>query len=110
MVPGVLFVAAMFFQPESPRWLAERGEYDSAAKMLAFVARTTVDDEDVKRTIDEIKADFSGKVKMPLWKQFAAMGESRTIALRCFIPSLVMFFQQVCPIQLYVYMRIFNNR
>ncbi|GLB40275.1 putative major facilitator superfamily, sugar transporter (TC 2.A.1.1) family protein [Lyophyllum shimeji] len=94
MIPGFFFVLAMSLQPESPRWLVERGKVDEAAKALAFVGRTSVDDEDVVRTVEEIKADFAGKEDPPLLKQLLLMGESRTIALRCFIPSLVMFFQQ----------------
>ncbi|KAK0236086.1 general substrate transporter [Armillaria nabsnona] len=94
MVPGVLFTIAMLFQPESPRWLVEHQQYDRAARTLAFVARTSVDDETVQATLEEIKSDFEGKQKLPLLSQFALMGESRSIALRCFIPSLVMFFQQ----------------
>ncbi len=84
----------MLFQPESPRWLVEHQQYDRAARTLAFVARTSVDDETVQATLEEIKSDFEGKQKLSLLSQFALMGESRSIALRCFIPSLVMFFQQ----------------
>ncbi|KAK0446276.1 general substrate transporter [Armillaria borealis] len=94
MVPGVLFTIAMLFQPESPRWLVEHQQYDRAARTLAFVARTSVEDETVQATLAEIKSDFEGKQKLPLLNQFVLMGESRSIALRCFIPSLVMFFQQ----------------
>ncbi|KAG6865782.1 hypothetical protein C0991_011774 [Blastosporella zonata] len=94
MVPGVLFIIAMVFQPESPRWLVEHGKDDEAAKALAYVARASPDDEDVLKTIEDIKVDFAGKEDPPLLKQFLSMGESRAIALRCFIPSLVMFFQQ----------------
>ncbi|PBL03420.1 general substrate transporter [Armillaria gallica] len=94
MVPGVLFTIAMLFQPESPRWLVEHQHYDRAARTLAFVARTSVDDETVQATLEEIKSDFEGKQKLSLLSQFALMGESRSIALRCFIPSLIMFFQQ----------------
>jgi hypothetical protein len=95
MVPGVLFILAMAFQPESPRWLVEYGQYESAARVLAFVSRTSVDDKGVLLMLDDIKRDFSGKKTISFWKQFPKMGESRVIALRCFIPSLVMFFQQV---------------
>ncbi|KAG6919165.1 hypothetical protein DXG01_008463 [Tephrocybe rancida] len=94
MVPGVLFIVAMVFQPESPRWLVEHGKEDEAAKTLAYVGRMSPDDEQVRRTIEDIKFDFAGKEDPPLLKQFISMGESRVIALRCFIPSLVMFFQQ----------------
>lgn len=95
LIPGVLFIITMFFQPESPRWLVEHQKEEAAARSLAFASRTSPEDDDVLRTIGEIKASFAGKEDPPLSKQFLAMGESRVIALRCFIPSLVMFFQQV---------------
>ncbi|KAH7923102.1 general substrate transporter [Leucogyrophana mollusca] len=94
MVPGVLFILFMLPQPESPRWLVEQGRHSEAAKTLAFVARKSVDDVAVIATLDEIKADFAGKEKVSMLTQFRMMGESRHTALRCFIPSLVMFFQQ----------------
>ncbi|THU84179.1 general substrate transporter [Dendrothele bispora CBS 962.96] len=94
MVPGVLFVVAMLFQPETPRWLVEHGRIDEAASVLAYVARTTPSDPAVQATIEEVKAEFKEKHELPLWRQFVGMGESWPIAHRCFIPSLVMFFQQ----------------
>lgn len=94
VIPGALFIFCMLFQPESPRWLVEHEQYDRAAEALAFVARISVDDEAVVLTLNEIKADFTGKHRMSTWAQFKKMGESRTTALRCLIPSLVMFFQQ----------------
>lgn len=94
VVPGVLFIISMLFQPESPRWLVEHGEYDRAADALAFVARKAIDDPAVLLTLHEIKGDFAGKQRTTMLEQFKKMGESRTTALRCFIPSLVMFFQQ----------------
>jgi sugar porter (SP) family MFS transporter len=94
LVPGVLFVLFMLPQPESPRWLVEKERYDEAAATLAYVVRTSVDDEAVLLTLDEIKADFLGKQQMTLLTQFRMMGESRSTALRCLIPSIVTFFQQ----------------
>ncbi|KII85074.1 hypothetical protein PLICRDRAFT_178829 [Plicaturopsis crispa FD-325 SS-3] len=93
-IPGVLFTVLMCFQPESPRWLVEHEQYDRAAKALAFAARKTVDDPAVVATLDEIKADLEGRQQTSLLTQFKMMGESRVTAMRCFIPSLVMFFQQ----------------
>ncbi|KAJ7592913.1 general substrate transporter [Mycena floridula] len=94
IIPGVLFVIAMIFQPESPRWLVENERYEEALKSLASTTRTSVDDPEVLATVEEIKVDFQGKEDLSLWQQFRGMGESKAIALRCFIPSLVMFFQQ----------------
>jgi sugar porter (SP) family MFS transporter len=94
MVPGVIFVVLMLFQPESPRWLVEHEQYERAAATLAFVARTSIDDKAVLVTMEEIKADFVGRHQLTTFQQFKKMGESRATAIRCFIPSLVMFFQQ----------------
>ncbi|KAG1857876.1 general substrate transporter [Suillus tomentosus] len=94
LVPGVLFILLMIPQPESPRWLVERERYDEAARTLAYVVRASVDDKAVLLTLDEIKADFIGKQRTSLVTQFRMMGESRQIALRCFIPSILTFFQQ----------------
>ncbi|KAI0696926.1 sugar transporter [Cytidiella melzeri] len=94
VVPGTLFLVLMSFQPESPRWLVEHGKYGEAARSLAFGTGTHPEDESVQATLEEIKADFEGKEQAPLYKQLAMMGESRTTASRCFIPSLVMFWQQ----------------
>ncbi|KIY43911.1 general substrate transporter [Fistulina hepatica ATCC 64428] len=94
MVPGILFVLFMLFQPESPRFLVEHQQYHEAARVLAFVTRKSVDDEAVVETLEEIKADFEGRGKLSIVEQVKHFGESRATALRCFIPSLVMFFQQ----------------
>jgi sugar porter (SP) family MFS transporter len=94
VVPGTLFLILMSFQPESPRWLVEHGRYDEAACALAFSSGADPKDESVQATLKEIKADFEGKEQAPLYRQLLMMGESRVTALRCFIPSLVMFWQQ----------------
>jgi hypothetical protein len=94
IVPGVLFLVVMPFQPESPRYMVEREQYDRAARTLAYLNRTAVDDLFILETIEEIKTDFVGKRQLSTLQQIRRMGESQGIALRCFIPSLVMFFQQ----------------
>lgn len=94
LVPGVLFILLMIPQPESPRWLVEQERYDEAARTLAYVVRTSVDDKSVLITLDEIKADFIGKQRTSLVTQFRMMGESRQVALRCLIPSILTFLQQ----------------
>ncbi|KAH7928126.1 hypothetical protein BV22DRAFT_1031122 [Leucogyrophana mollusca] len=95
MVPGVLLFVFMLFQPESPRWLVEKQRYDEAAQALSYIAKKPVDDAVVIATLGEIKADYSGKQKIPFLSQIRKMGESRTIALRCAIPSLLTCFQQL---------------
>ncbi|KAJ7451602.1 general substrate transporter [Mycena latifolia] len=94
IVPGLLFLLLIPFQPESPRYMVEHEQYDRAAQTLAFLARTTPDDNEILATIGEIKADFMGRVDLSIFQQIMRMRESRGVALRCFIPPLVMFFQQ----------------
>lgn len=94
IVPGALFIVLIPFQPESPRWLVEHERYDDAANTLAYIARTSVDDEVVVMTLGEIKADFLGKQNTSVWKQMKMMGESRSTAIRSFIPSLMLVLQQ----------------
>ncbi|CAL1708588.1 unnamed protein product [Somion occarium] len=94
MVPGVFFMVFMISLPESPRYLVEIGKYERATRSLAFASGRSPDDKNVRITLEEIKADFEGKEKVPLLKQLTMMRESRTTALRCFIPSFIMFWQQ----------------
>ncbi|KAG9316128.1 general substrate transporter [Chiua virens] len=94
IIPGVLFFFTMLFQPESPRWLVEKERYEEAAISLAYISRADVSSTAVQSTLSEIRADFAGRHKLSILKQFRKMGENRTIALRCIIPSLLTFFQQ----------------
>lgn len=85
----------MIFQPESPRWLVEHGQYEEAAMVLARNSGTDIDDPALVQTMEDIKLEFVGKKPLSILQQIRRMGDSQHVALRCFIPSLVMFFQQV---------------
>ncbi|EKM78840.1 hypothetical protein AGABI1DRAFT_114418 [Agaricus bisporus var. burnettii JB137-S8] len=94
MIPSLLFIIAMFFQPESPRWLVEHGKHKEAATVLARTGGKDVDHPSVVQTLEEIKQEFVASKQPSFLKQIRLVGESRAVALRCFIPPLVMFFQQ----------------
>ena len=85
----------MLFQPESPRWLVEHQQYEQAAIVLGRNTGKTSDNPRVLETLEEIKKDFLGQDKLSIIQQVVRFGESRPIALRCFIAPLVAFFQQV---------------
>ncbi|KAG2133555.1 general substrate transporter [Suillus bovinus] len=94
VIPGVLFLFLMYFQPESPRWLVGCGRYEEAAAVLAYIARKDQGDDTVVVTLREIRADFAGKRNLSLIGQIRRMGESKIIFLRCIIPSIAIVFQQ----------------
>jgi hypothetical protein len=85
----------MFFQPESPRWLVEHEQYDKASTILSRTSGKAQDDPSVLVTLEEIKREFAGQDKLSILQQVRRMGESRPIAIRCFIAPLVAFWQQV---------------
>lgn len=94
ILPGIIFFVFMLFQPESPRWLVERGRYNDAANALGYIARKDPQDDTVQVTLSEIREQFAGKRQLPIATQFKKMGENRIIVLRCLIPSIATFFQQ----------------
>ncbi|KAI6155513.1 general substrate transporter [Pisolithus tinctorius] len=94
ILPGIVFFVFMLFQPESPRWLVERGRYNDAANALGYIARKDPQDDTVQVTLSEIREQFAGKRQLPIATQFKKMGENRIIVLRCLIPSIATFFQQ----------------
>ncbi|KAG1856106.1 general substrate transporter [Suillus subluteus] len=90
IIPGALLLFCMFFQPESPRWLVEHGRYEEAAAALAYIARKDQDDDAVVLTLNEIRADFIGKHRLPLLTQFRKMGDSGpgTNAINYYAPEI----------------------
>ncbi|CAK5284034.1 unnamed protein product, partial [Mycena citricolor] len=95
IVPALIFLLCLPWQPESPRFMIETERYDRAAEILAYLAHTTTEDPLILATVEEVNTDFLGKRRLPLMKQLQQMNETHGIALRCFIPSLVMLFQQL---------------
>ncbi|KAJ7067090.1 general substrate transporter [Mycena amicta] len=95
VIPGVLFVLLIPLQSESPRFLVEHGRLDEAARSLAHVACTSVDDKAVLDTVQEIKADFEGRKELGDLASRFAISETRA-RLPCVALSRrsVMFFQQ----------------
>jgi len=94
LIPGVLLVATMIFEKESPRWLAEKGRFDEAAAVIARLSRKTVDHPDVVNEIDEIRADLDRRIKLTTQQQFREITSSRKMLYRCSLPVILMAFQQ----------------
>ena len=63
-VPSVLFFGALFFVPESPRWLVKEGRHDEAAKILARLGEPPSQLREIERAI----AEESGSLRQLLEK------------------------------------------
>jgi MFS family permease len=94
MLPGVLLLAGIFFQNESPRWLVEKNRLRDAAKALATVRSKAVDDPDVLQELDEIVMDFQGHEKLPLKAQLKAACSSKRMFYQSSFAVILMFWQQ----------------
>jgi len=51
--PSLLFLGALFFVPESPRWLVKEGRHDEAAQILARLGEPPTQLREIERTIAE---------------------------------------------------------
>jgi sugar porter (SP) family MFS transporter len=63
-VPSLLFFGALFFVPESPRWLVKEGRHDEAAKILARLGEPPSQLREIERAI----AEESGALRQLLEK------------------------------------------
>ncbi|KAL2068306.1 hypothetical protein VTL71DRAFT_16404 [Oculimacula yallundae] len=54
-IPGTLLIIAMFFQPESPRWLLFHGREEEAIKNLTYIRQLPVDDAYLQWEIETVK-------------------------------------------------------
>ncbi|KAF2795844.1 MFS quinate transporter-like protein QutD [Melanomma pulvis-pyrius CBS 109.77] len=94
MLPGVLLLAGIVFQNESPRWLVEKNRLADAAKALATVRGKATDDKDVVQELDEIIQDFQGHEKLPLRAQIKAACSSKRMFYQSSFAVVLMFAQQ----------------
>lgn len=68
-IPAILYFFALFIVPQSPRWLAMKGKYDKALKIMIRAAG----EEEARRVIESVKSSMGedGKEeKLPLKELF----------------------------------------
>ncbi len=69
-IPDLLFLAVIFFIPESPRWLIVRGRPDKALKVLGRIYPSR---EEAERQLEITRASIDGEVKSE-WKALLEPG------------------------------------
>ncbi len=74
VLPAILFLVALFFVPESPRWLTKEGRDDDALKVLIGINGTEQANiilEEVKATLHEeqgtLRELFTGRFRKAIW-------------------------------------------
>jgi MFS family permease len=68
-IPAILYFFALFIVPQSPRWLAMKGKYEKALKIMTRAAG----EEEARRVIESVKASMGEdqkEVKLPIKELF----------------------------------------
>ena len=100
-VPAAIFLVALFFIPESPRYLVSKGRDDDATKVL-----TDLFGSDVARAkLDEIRATFSADHRPQLSDVLAPAGTKGFLGMRpiVWVGIMLAVFQQLVGINVIFY-------
>jgi len=94
-IPAVLLLVGVFFLPNSPRWLAAKGDFRSAERVLSRLRDTS---EQAKRELDEIRESL--KIKQSGWQLFQSNSHFRRAV---FLGVLLQVMQQFTGMNVIMY-------
>jgi SP family galactose:H+ symporter-like MFS transporter len=94
-IPAILLLVGVFFLPNSPRWLAAKGDFRSAERVLSRLRDTS---EQAKRELDEIRESL--KVKQSGWQLFQSNSNFRRAV---FLGVLLQVMQQFTGMNVIMY-------
>lgn len=86
-IPDLLFLAVIFFIPESPRWLITRHKDEKAKKILAGIYTSG---DEVTRQMELTKASIAGETGSE-WKTLLEPGIFKAVLIGCAIAILGQF-------------------
>lgn len=100
-IPALLLAVIMFFMPESPRWLAEKGRDEEALEVIARLRSAPTSDTEV---VDEYKeildgVQFERSVGNGSWSELFTKGLYNRVIITC----IIQFFQQWTGINVILY-------
>ncbi|KAL4897192.1 general substrate transporter [Aspergillus ambiguus] len=101
-VPALLLVVGMFFFPESPRYLVEKGRYDEAQKILRKLHYDGSNEDWINSEYNEIKATIEAEkaITVPGWTIMFKVPQWR---MRLLHGTLVQVFTQMTNINVIGY-------
>ena len=92
---SIVAMAAIFFLPESPRWLVRVNRVEEARRTLSALRDTDVDSSDVKREIDGIELSLEETSNNAAsMRDIFTMGEDK-LFFRFMLCIVLQFFQQM---------------
>ena len=89
-IPAVVFFIAMFFVPESPRWLAKKGRPEKALKVLARIGGSSY----AERSVSDIQATLVDEIDKVDLRELLTPKMLKII----FLGVVLAVFQQWCGI------------
>ncbi|WP_442792556.1 sugar porter family MFS transporter [Porphyrobacter sp. TH134] len=100
-VPAAIFLAALFFIPESPRYLIGRGRHEQASKVLTDLFGA----EEAATKLAEIRASFSENHNPRLADVLAPAGTKSLLGMRpiVWVGIMLAVFQQLVGINVIFY-------
>ncbi|KHO01571.1 General substrate transporter [Metarhizium album ARSEF 1941] len=90
--PALVFTGGLFFLPETPRWLLEKGDADGASKVLRYLRQDTVPAEAITHELHAIGADVESRHAAGATNLFRDAG----LRARLWRAFLLHFMAQMC--------------
>lgn len=93
-IPEALFLAGVFYLPETPRWLVENGRSEAAKRSLAYLRGLDVSHVSVVRELKEIEQDTEAR-REDAQQSWAKLFTHRPLFNRLWRASLLSFMGQM---------------
>ncbi len=100
-IPAVLYFFLLLLVPESPRWLAVKGQTTKALEIMKKAVGETIAKEEFDNVVKSIEADKK-KEKLNIWAQLKDLF-SPSLRLVVTIAVVIAFFQQATGINAALY-------